>query len=90
METTLLKENLQKTVSSLRKGDVTTAAGSIPQIVVGLKTLTTGRADEEVKELALAVRAIVSSFENKDYVLMADFIEFEILPFLNKQDMHGE
>ena len=90
METKVLKENLQKTVSSLRKGDVASAAGSIPQMVLGLKALTTGRDDEEVKELALAVRAIVSSFENKDYVLMADFIEFEIVPFLDKQDGHGE
>ncbi|MBN2483051.1 MAG: hypothetical protein JXD21_02455 [Candidatus Omnitrophica bacterium] len=86
----VLKENLQKTVSSLRKGDVAAAATGIPQIVAGLKSLTAGKEDAQVKDLALAVRAIVSSFEHRDYVLMADFIEFEILPFLNEQDRNGK
>ncbi len=83
-----LYENLAGVVLRLRKGNITEAAQGIPLVVQGLRQLTEGKPDAAVKDLAVAVRGIVSSFEKRDFVLMADLIEFEILPLLRGD--HGE
>ncbi|MBD3264277.1 MAG: hypothetical protein GF375_04155 [Candidatus Omnitrophica bacterium] len=77
-------KDLKAIVSQLRKGKTAEIAESIPGVVGGLKALVKDRPKLELKNLALVIRGLLSGFQRRDYVLMADLIEYEILPFLQK------
>ena len=80
MDREQFKTDLQTTVSHLRRGESQEATKILPQIVKGIQELSAGKNQAEIKNLAFAVRGVLESFKRQDYVLMADLIEFEILP----------
>ena len=86
------ERELKEIVSLLRKGRIPEATASIPKITPTLKNLTVGRPDDEMKNIAVCVRGVLDSFKRGDYVLMADLLEYEILPLVaaKKKKRDGE
>lgn len=80
MEKTTLRCILKDIVSRLRKGNTVEATKMIPQMVLALKSVGLTEDREETKNMAYAIRGILETFQKKDFVLMADLIEFELIP----------
>ena len=81
-----LKENLHNIVVCLRKGKIPEAVAIVPQVLGGLKIFLTSQDPSRLEGVAMVTRGIVDSFQRKDYVLMADLLEYEILPLLREED----
>ncbi|MCM8824450.1 MAG: hypothetical protein NC822_07255 [Candidatus Omnitrophica bacterium] len=77
-------KNLKEIVSYLRKGKIALATQLIPKFTEILKSLLTYQDKEGMKYLAGVTRGILDSFQRKDYVLMADLIEYEVMPIIEK------
>ena len=82
MDSDLFCSDLKTTVSCLRKGRTGEAAKAIPAIVKGLKDLAASQDPAQLKTTAIIIRGIVDGFQRKDYVLMADLLEYEVLPLM--------
>ncbi|MCM8773438.1 MAG: hypothetical protein NC820_01710 [Candidatus Omnitrophica bacterium] len=76
--------NLKEIVSYLRKGKIALATQLIPKFTEILKSLLAYQDKEGMKYIAEVTRGILDSFQRKDYVLMADLIEYEVIPLIEK------
>ena len=78
-----LRGSLKQLVRNLRKGKIAEATEIIPEVTDGIKDILLAQEEEKLKNAAFVMRSIVTSFQKQDYVLMADLIEYEILPLLS-------
>jgi hypothetical protein len=77
-------DNFKLLVVLLRKGNIPQATKLFPLLIPGLKSISVTQSEENIKRLALAIRGILMSFQKKDYVLIADLLEYEVLPVISK------
>ncbi len=75
-------DGLKVLVKNLRKGKIYEATEMIPEAVKTIQSLISSNQDSELRNIAFAIRIMLDSFQRRDYVLMADVLEYEILPFL--------
>jgi len=84
MDTFQSEQELKKIITILRKGQKHKIVSIIPDLTSVLKFLAQNRAEQEMKKIALCTRAILQSFQSGDFVFMADIVEFELFPLINK------
>ncbi len=73
---------LKEIVGLLRTGCIEQAIARVPEIIKVIKDLSANRPEEDMKHIALCTRSTLNSFQNRDFVFMADILEYELLPLI--------
>ncbi|MBD3246400.1 MAG: hypothetical protein GF333_05250 [Candidatus Omnitrophica bacterium] len=79
-----LEQELRQMVVFLRKGNPHEAVTRMPRVIAGLKSFFSSQKDSpSLRPAAIAVRSLVQSFQRRDFVFMADILEYEIEPLFS-------
>lgn len=87
-----LKGGIIQTVTYYQGGEESKAADFIVKICDGIEWLVKAlilthdviNSEKNLKQLNTKLEEIVEAFENEDYILISDLLEYEIMPILDE------